>query len=80
MSHKLARLLATMTAQEQAEIEIFAAFLVARRQVQALHLATDDIPVEEMMSVVAASGSFDWLGAEEEDVYSIADGEAVRWA
>ncbi len=79
MSHQLTRLLAAMTPQEQAEIESFAAFLLARRQLQKLHLATDDVPVEELVSLVAASGSFDWLGSEE-DVYSIEDGEPVRWA
>jgi hypothetical protein len=28
---------------------------------------------------VAASGSFDWLSAEEEDIYTLEDGEAVQW-
>jgi len=79
MSHKLARLLAAMTPQEQAEIESFAAFLLARRQLQEMHLATDDVPVEELMSLVASSGSFDWLESEDEDVYSIENGEPVRW-
>jgi len=29
---------------------------------------------------VATSGSFDWLNAEEEDIYSLEDGEAVQMA
>jgi len=39
----------------------------------------DDISVQELTELVAASGSFDWLNAEEEDIYSLEDGEAVQW-
>jgi hypothetical protein len=40
---------------------------------------TDDISVQELTELLAAAGSFDWLSAEEEDIYSIEDGEAVEW-
>lgn len=79
MSHRLAQLLEAMTSQEQAEVETFAAFVLARRNLQRPQLLTDDISVQELMELVIASGSFDWLSAEEEDVYAIEDGEAVQW-
>jgi hypothetical protein len=72
-------MLAALTPQEQAEIEIFAAFLLARRRLQKPRLVTDDISVEELMTLVEVSGSFDWLVSEEEDVYSVEDGEPVQW-
>ncbi|MBI1987954.1 MAG: hypothetical protein HYS70_06380 [Nitrospinae bacterium] len=34
--------------------------------------------VQQLMELVTASGSFDWLNAEEEDIYSIEDGEAAQ--
>ncbi len=79
MSPKLAQLLEAMTPQEQTEVETFAAFLIVRRQIQQLQLLTDDIAVQELTELVAAASSFDWLKAEEEDLYSLADGEAVQW-
>ena len=79
MSPKLTQLLEAMTPQEQTEVEAFAAFLLVRRQLQQPQLLTDDISVQELTDLVAASGSFNWLKAEEEDVYSLADGEAVQW-
>jgi|SRR5215471_2941854 len=79
MSPKLTQLLAAMTPQEQTEVETFAAFLIVRRQLQQPQLLTDDISVQELTEFVGASGSFDWLNAEEEDIYSLADGEAVQW-
>jgi hypothetical protein len=79
MSPKLTQLLAEMTPQEQTEVEAFAAFLIVRRQLQQPQLLTDDISVQELTELVAASGSFDWLNAPEEDIYSLADGEAVQW-
>ena len=79
MSSKLMQLLDAMTPQEQAEVEAFAAFVIVRRQLQQPQLLTDDISVQELTELVAASGSFDWLSAEEEDMYSIEDGEAVQW-
>jgi hypothetical protein len=79
MSPRLTQLLAEMTPQEQTEVEAFAAFLIVRRQLQQPQLLTDDISVQELTELVAASGSFDWLNAPEEDIYSLADGEAVQW-
>jgi hypothetical protein len=31
------------------------------------------------MELITVSGSFAWLDAKEEDIYSIEDGEAVQW-
>jgi hypothetical protein len=79
MSPKLAQLLEEMTPQERAEVEVFAAFVIVRRHLQQPQLLTDDISVQELTELVATSGSFDWLTAEEEDIYSLEDGEAVQW-
>lgn len=79
MSPRLTQLLEEMTPQEQTEVEAFAAFLFVRRQLQQPQLLTDDISVQELTELVAASGSFDWLNAADEDIYSLADGEAVQW-
>jgi hypothetical protein len=73
------QLLDEMIPQEQAEVEAFAAFVIVRRHLQQPHLLTNDISVQELTELVAASGSFDWLSAEEEDIYSIEDGKAVQW-
>jgi len=37
------------------------------------------ISTQELMRLVMESGSFDWLDASCEDVYSSGDGEAVKW-
>jgi hypothetical protein len=79
MTPNLTQLLDKMTPQERAEVEAFAAFIVVRRHLQQPQLLTDDISVQELTELVAASGSFDWLNAEEEDIYSVEDGEAVQW-
>ena len=79
MTLRLTQLLEEMTPQEQIAVEAFAAFLIVRRQLQQPQLLPDDISVQELTELVAASGSFDWLNAEEEDSYSLADGEAVQW-
>jgi hypothetical protein len=79
MSPKLTQLLEEMTPQERVEVEAFAAFVIVRRHLQQPKLLTDDISVQELTELVAASGSFDWLNAEEEDIYSLEDGEAVQW-
>ena len=65
--------------QERTEVEIFSAFLISLRKLRHPQLLSDDIPVNELMELVAKSGSFDWLDSNEEDVYSITDGEAVAW-
>jgi hypothetical protein len=80
MSSKLTQLLEEMTPQERAEVEAFAAFIIVRRRLQRPQLLTDDLSVQELTELVAASGSFDWLSAEEEDIYSIEDGEAAQWS
>ena len=80
ISKKLSQLLENMVPQERAEVETFAAFVVARRELQHLSVLTDDIPTQELMQLVMESGSFDWLDAKEEDVYSIEDGEGVKWS
>ena len=78
MSPRLTQLLAEMTPQEQTEVEAFVAAIMVRRQLQP-QLLTDDISVRELTELVAASGGFNWLNVEEEDIYSLADGEAVQW-
>ena len=79
MSLKLTQLLEAMTPQEQSEVEAFATFVIVRRQLRHPQLPSDDVSIQELTELVVASGSFDWLNAEEEDVYSPADGEAVQW-
>jgi hypothetical protein len=39
-------------------------------------VAPDDLSSAEIVKVIAGGGAFDWL-ADEPDLYSIADGEAV---
>ena len=68
-----------MTPKERAEMETFAAFMITRRKLRNLSFLTDDIPTQELMQLVTESGSFDWRDSKEEDVYSIEDGEAVKW-
>jgi len=68
-----------MTPQERAELETFAAFIITRRKLRNLPVLTDDVPTQELTQLVMESRSFDWLNAKEEDVYSIEDGEAVKW-
>ncbi|MGB2842925.1 MAG: hypothetical protein WBC40_10725 [Halobacteriota archaeon] len=79
ISKKLSELLENMTPKERAEVETFAAFMITRRKLRNLSVLTDDIPTQELMQLVMESGSFDWLDSKEEDVYSIEDGEAVKW-
>ena len=79
ISKKLSQLLEKMMPKERAEVETFAAFMITRRKLRNLSVLTDDIPSQELMQLVMESGSFDWLDAKEEDVYSIEDGKAVKW-
>jgi hypothetical protein len=79
MSTRLVQLVGEMTPPERAEVETFAAFVIVRRQLRQPQFLIDDISVEELTELVAASGSFDWLNSEEEDIYSLEDGEAVEW-
>jgi hypothetical protein len=79
MTRTFSQLLRKMTTQEQAEVEAFAAFLLARRKLRKIRVRTDDLSTQELTQLVADSGSFAWLDAEEEDVYSIQDGDPVQW-
>jgi len=79
ISKKLSQLLGNMTTQERAEVETFAAFVIARRKLLRPSLLTNDISTQELMQLVMESGSFDGLDAKEEDVYPIEDGEGVKW-
>ncbi len=79
ISKKLSQLLENMTPQERAEVETFVAFVITRRKLRNLSVLTDDIPSQELMHLVMESGSFDWLDSKEEDVYSIEDGDGVKW-
>ena len=79
IAKRLSQLLENMTPQERAEVETFATFVIARRKLHTLSVLTDDIPTQELMQLVMESGSFDWLDAKEEDVYSIEDGKGVKW-
>lgn len=80
MDGTLSRLLQSLTIDEQAEVETFAMFILARRKLHKLEIATEDISAEELMQLVADSGSFDWLDAPEEDVYSVEDGQTIQWS
>ena len=79
VSKRLAQLLDNMAPPERVEVEIFAAFVVARRSLRNLSVLTDEISTQELMRLVMDSGSFDWLDVSCEDVYSSEDGEAVKW-
>ena len=80
MNHNnIDQLLDKMTDQERTEIEAFAAFILMRRKLQRTQVLTDDIAVQELMEFVLHGGGFDWLSSEEEDIYSIEDGEVVTW-
>jgi len=79
MSDRLKDLLERLTPQEQAELEAFAAFLVARRTLQAPQLLTDDISSEELINLAASSGGFNWLADAGEELYTLANGEAAVW-
>ncbi len=68
-----------MTAEEQAEVETFAAYLLVRRKLREKQPLTDDISTEELMRLAERGGSFDWLDAEAENVYTVKDGEPVKW-
>ena len=79
MNHRFAQLLKRLTPEEEEEVENFTATVLARRDFQALPIQTDDISPEELIQLATDSGSFDWLDAPEEDIYSLTDGKAVQW-
>jgi hypothetical protein len=79
MIENLKTLLEKMTVEERAEVETFAAYLLVRRKLKDSQLLTDDVSLEELMRLVERGRSFDWLDAEAENVYSIKDGDPVKW-
>jgi hypothetical protein len=79
MTTSLSELLSRMTPEEQTEVETFAAFILTRRKLKKLELLTDDISTQELLKLVEDSGSFDWLNQDDEDSYSIEDGEEAEW-
>jgi len=80
MDNRLSQLLAVMTLQERKEVEIFSAFLISRRKLQKMQVVLDDISSTELIELASKSGSCDWLGERDEDIYSVKDGEAVAWS
>jgi len=80
MTKTLANLINEMTFQERKEVEAFAAFIISRRNLDKDYLVTNDLPVNELIEVVSDSGSFNWLNNDEEDIYSLNDGEEIQWA
>ena len=76
VSKRHSQLLGNMAPHEHVEV---AAFVAARRSLRNLSVLTDEISTQELMQLVMESGSFDWLDASCEDVYSSEDGEAVKW-
>lgn len=78
MTKNFTQLFDKMTPQEQAEIESFTVFLIARRKIKQ-KLLTDEISIEELMQLIEDGGSFDWLKSDAQNVYSVKDGEPVKW-
>ena len=79
MNHRFAQLLKRLTPDEETEVETFAAAILARREDLDVPIPNDDISSEELLQLITDSGSFDWLDAPEEDIYSPTDGKAVQW-
>ena len=79
MKAGLSKLLNSLTPTEQAEVETYAAFLLARRKLKKVQVLTDDVSTEELLQLVTDAGGFEWLDALGEDVYTAGDGDAVQW-
>jgi len=79
MPGNIPQLFEQLDTSEQAEVETFAAFVIARRTLKQPGVLTNDIPIQELAELVMKSGCFDWLNDEGEDVYTIEDGEAIQW-
>jgi len=79
MTDSLFALLEKMTPVEQSEVETFAAYLLSRRSSRKLYVLTDEASSRELLQIADRSGSFEWLDAEEEDMYSFQDGDEVEW-
>ncbi|WP_449243774.1 hypothetical protein [Desulfobacca acetoxidans] len=68
-----------LTPQEKAELETFAAFLIARRGLRSSAILADEIPMAELMALAMQSFSFDWLADADEDIYGPTDGGEATW-
>ncbi|MDZ7360324.1 MAG: hypothetical protein ONB46_06310 [candidate division KSB1 bacterium] len=79
ISSRLKEMWQALTFEEKSELETFAAFLLTRRGLKQDQLITDDISTKELIHLVMAGGSFDWLDDPREDVYSEKDGEEIEW-
>jgi hypothetical protein len=79
MTDTFREVLDKMTPAEQAEVEIFAEYLLIRRKAKKTYVLTDDVSSQELLKIADRSGSFEWLEAKDEDVYSIHDGDEVEW-
>lgn len=79
MPQALDELLPKMTDREREEVATFAAFLLAQREPESIYAVHDDITGKEMRTLAVESGSFDWLAREEENIYSLDDGDTVQW-
>ena len=79
MTKQILQIYEKMTPQEQQEVESFALFVIARRKLGKQQLLMDEISTNELLQLVENAGSFDWLDAESEDLYSINDGEVPEW-
>lgn len=79
MTDTFREVLEKMTPEEQAEVETFAEYLLMRRKTKKTYVLTDDASSQELLKIADQAGSFDWLNAAEEDVYSIHDGDEVEW-
>ena len=79
ISPRLKEMWQSLTFEEKSELETFAAFLLTRRGLKQDQLVTDDISTKELMRLVMAGGSFDWLDDPREDVYANTDGEEIEW-
>ena len=79
MNRQLSSLLDKITPDEQQEVEDFINFLIIKRKIKKQKISMNDIPSEELTKLVEASGGFEWLDNNSEDIYSLKDGAPVQW-
>ena len=79
MSPASQQLLEDMTSQERAEVEALRPLSLSGGHREQPQLVTDDISVQELTERGRLRHVLSWLNAEEEDIYSLEDGEAVQW-
>lgn len=77
MVKQLLQTIEKLTPQELSELEMFATFLLAKRNLKVGDYLTGEISTQELTKF--AQSSFEWLSSPEQDVYSIEDGEPVSW-